>query len=146
MSIYITENFKHSEFRCPDCGKDKPIDPHFIYLLQSLREKIGEPIYVTKGGGLRCRKYNRKIGGYRNSAHLTGKAVDCRGKYISLIDFVRVAKSIGFSRIGLYKSFIHIDILRPSPSASWIRDKNKKYHYFKSLEEAIIFAKTIQLW
>ncbi len=141
MSIYITKNFRYSEFACPYSGKVKPIDPHFIYLLQSLREKIGEPIYVTKGGGLRCRKYNHKIGGYKNSAHLFGKAADIRAKNVSLIQLAEEAKNIGFTRIGIYSHnhFIHIDTYAPRPSASWIRDIQGNYIYFKTLEEAIEF-------
>ncbi len=142
MSIYITENFKHSEFRCPDCGKDKPIDPHFIYLLQNLRGKIDRPIYISKGGGLRCKKYNKKIGGYRGSAHLFGKAADINAKNMGLIHLAKEAESIGFSRIGLYpdNGYIHVDVVRPYRSASWVRDKNFRYHYFKTLEEAIKFV------
>ncbi len=143
MSIYFGRNFRFSEIACPDCGKIKPLDPKLIYLLQSLREKIGKPIYITSG--LRCRKYNKKIGGYIYSPHLKGKAVDCRGKHISLIDFARVARDIGFSRVGIYKSFIHIDTVRPYRNSSWVRDKVGKYHYFKTLEDSITFAKTIQL-
>ena len=146
MSIYITQNFKYIEFACPDCGKDRPIDPKLIYLLQSLREKLNKPIYISKGGGIRCKKYNKQIGGYVDSPHLYGKAVDCKAKNISLIDFAREARGIGFPRVGLYKTFLHLDIIKPYPSASWCRDKEGKYHYFKTLEDSISFAKTIQLW
>lgn len=141
MSIFISRNFKFAEFACPDCGKNRPIDSHFIYLLQSLREKIGKPIYISKGGGLRCRKYNRKIGGYRSSAHLVGRAADIHAKNMSLIQLAKEAKDIGFSRIGIYihSHFIHVDTYSPRPSASWCRNINGKYIYFKTLEEAIEF-------
>jgi len=146
LSLFITRNFKYIEFACPDCGKDRPIDPKLIYLLQSLREKIDRPIYISKGGGIRCKKYNKQIGGYVDSPHLYGKATDCKAKNISLIDFAREARGIGFPRVGLYKTFLHLDIIKPYPSASWCRDKEGKYHYFKTLEDSISFAKTIQLW
>ena len=141
MNIYISKHFRSSEFACPDCGKDRPIDSKLIYLLQSLRDKLNKPIYISRGGGIRCKKYNKQIGGYVDSPHLYGKATDCKAKNISLIDFAREARGIGFPRVGLYRTFIHLDIIEPYPSASWVRDIQGKYHYFKTLEDAIIFSK-----
>ena len=140
MSIYFAKNFKFSEMMCPCCGKIRPIDPKLTYLLQSLRNKIGKPIYITRGGGLRCRKYNNKIG-YRNSPHIFGRAVDIHAKNMSLTQLAKEAKDVGFTRIGLYihSGFIHVDIYSPRPSASWVQDINGKYIYFKTLEEAIEF-------
>ena len=129
---------------CPcGCGKIKPIDPKLIYLLQALRDKIDKPIYIGIGGGLRCKKYNKRIGGYVDSPHLHGRAVDISVKDMDIIDLALEAKSIGFTRIGLYPvdNFIHVDTVGPYPSASWVRTggnpKDYKYKYFKSLEEAI---------
>lgn len=140
MSIYVAKNFKRVEFRCPcGCGKDRPLDPKLTYLLQSLRNKIDRPIYISKGGGLRCKAYNKRIKGYRYSAHLDGKAVDIHAKKMSIIDLAIIAKDIGFTRIGLYpySHFVHVDTVRPYRNASWVRDINGKYIYFKTLEEAI---------
>jgi len=154
MSIYFAKNFKYSEIMCPcGCEKVKPIDPKLTYidpkltyLLQSLREKIDRPIYISKGGGLRCRKYNKRIGGYKYSPHIDGKAVDIHVKNIGIIDLAIAAKSIGFSRIGLYpyNHFIHVDTVNPyRGSASWVRDKNGNYHYFKTFEQAGCFMESI---
>ena len=139
MSIYITRNFKQVEFACPCCSKVKPLDPKLIFLLQSLREKINRKIYINKGGGLRCKIYNRRIKGYICSPHKIGKAVDIHAKNMGIIDLAREAKEIGFSRIGLYphNHFIHVDIIRPYRNASWVRDKDYMYTYFKTLEDAI---------
>ena len=140
MSIFVTKNFRRSEFSCPcGCGKDRPIDPKLIYLLQSLRNKIDRPIYISIGGGIRCKAYNRRIGGYPTSAHLFGKAVDIHAKNMGIIDLAVAAKEIGFSRIGLYpyNYFIHIDTVNPyRGSASWVRDVAGIYHYFKTFEQA----------
>ena len=145
MSIFFSANFKYSEIMCPcGCEKTSPIDAHLIYLLQSLREKLGEPIYISKGGGIRCKKYNKWIGGYIDSPHLHGKAVDISVVGMDIIDLAKKAKDVGFTRIGLYPfdNFIHVDTVGPYPSASWVRTggkpKDYKYKYFKSLEEAIL--------
>ena len=140
MSLYISRHFRYSEFTCPCCGKDRPIDPKLIYLLQSLRDKLNKPIYISRGGGIRCKKYNKQIGGYVDSPHLIGKAVDIHVKNMDIISLAKQARDIGFSRIGLYRTFIHLDIIEPYPSASWVRDVQGKYHYFKTLEDAIIFS------
>ena len=142
MSIYFSKNFKYSEIMCPcGCKKDRPIDPKLISLLQALRDKLGEPIYISSGGGIRCKRYNKRIKGYVDSPHLKGKAVDIHIKGYDIIGLAVIAMGVGFSRIGLYpyNHFIHVDTVRPYPSASWVRDVNGKYKYFKSLEEAIDF-------
>jgi len=142
MSIYITKNFKYSEFACPDCGKIRPIDPHFIFLLQSLRDKLNQLIYITKGGGLRCSNYNKAIGGYFNSAHLFGRGADIRVAGMDIVTLAIEARDIGFTRVGLYpfNFFIHIDTFKAQPSASWIREKTG-YRYFKNLEKSIKYYK-----
>jgi len=140
MSIYFAKNFKYSEIMCPcGCGKGRPINPRLIYLLQRLRDLIDRPIYISGGGGIRCKKYNKQIKGYVDSPHLTGKAVDIHAKNMDIITLAKEARDIGFTRVGLYphNHFIHIDILKPRPSASWIRDKNGIYYYFTKLEDAI---------
>ena len=139
MSIYFAKNFKYSKIACPCCGKDKPIDPRLSFLLQSLREKINRPIYISRGGGIRCKKYNRKIGGYKYSPHLEGRAVDIHAKNMDIITLAKEAKDIGFSRIGLYpfSHFIHVDVLEPRPSKAWLRDGDGIYYYFTTLEDAI---------
>lgn len=138
MSLYFAKNFRYAEIACPCCKKIRPIDPRLSFLLQSLREKIKLPIYISKGGGLRCKSYNKTIGGYKYSPHLKGKAVDIHAKGMDIISLAKQAKDIGFKRIGLYphSHFIHVDTLKPRPSGSWVRD-NGRYHYFKTLEEAI---------
>ena len=137
MSIYVTRNFKQAEFACPCCGKVRPLYPKLIYLLQSLRDKINLPIYITSG--LRCKSYNRKVGGYRYSPHLFGKAVDIYVRNMDITVLATLAKDIGFLRQGLYpdNNFVHIDIVRPWRSASWIKNKNKEIIYCKTLESAI---------
>ena len=146
MSICFSKNFKYSEIACPHCGKDRPIEPQLTYLLQALRDKINEPIYITIGGGIRCKKYNKRIGGYLDSPHLYGKAVDIYSKAIGIIGLAKKAKKIGFLRIGLYpfSHFIHVDVVEPYPSESWVRDVNGKYKYFKTLEEAILEGEGIK--
>ena len=141
MSLYFAKNFTYIEIACPHCGKDRPIDPKLICLLQALRDLIGKPIHITKGGGIRCPVYNKQVYGFADSPHLYGKAVDIYVKGMDIITLARKAKEIGFSRVGLYPNnhFIHVDIIEPYPNASWVRDKKGFYHYFLALEKAILW-------
>lgn len=43
-------------------------------VLDPIRERTGEPIYVSSG--YRCEAVNKKVGGVKNSQHLTGEAAD----------------------------------------------------------------------
>ena len=44
------------------------------YVLEPLREAMGEPIKI--GSGYRCPQLNSAVGGVSNSQHLTGQAAD----------------------------------------------------------------------
>jgi len=141
MSIYFAKNFKYTEIACPHCGKSKPLHPQLVFLLQALRDNINLPIIISSGGGLRCPIYNKKIGGYVDSPHLHGMAADISVKGMDIFTLARKAKEVGFSRIGLYpyNNFIHVDVVEPYPSASWMRQKDGKFKYFLTLEKAILW-------
>ena len=136
MSIYVTKDFKYKEFACPCCGVFRPINPNLIYRLQNLRDMVDIPIYISSG--IRCKKYNKKIGGYINSPHMTGKAVDIHAKRMTIKQLAIKAKEARFTRIGIYPEnhFIHVDVIRPWKSASWIR-RNGEYIYYKTFEIAL---------
>ena len=142
----ISPNFHYNEFSCPcGCEPKQKVNRKLLENLERLRFLINKPIYITKGGGIRCKPYNDRVGGYISSPHLKGKAADIYIKpntFYGLIDLAHKADKVGFTRIGLYpfSHFIHVDIIPPSPSNSWVRDVNGKYFYFTSLATAIEFA------
>ena len=77
---------------------------------------------LTLTSGARCEKYNAKVKGARNSAHLRGLAADifC----VSSKDrwtIITVATTVGINRIGIGDTFIHLDI-DPSltPQRVWV--------------------------
>ncbi len=145
----LSKNFEKNEFDCPcqKCKKDMLPDPKLVTLLQILRDRIGKPIYISIGGGIRCSSYNDSVGGYRDSPHISGKAADIYIKGSSYIKLAKLAKEVGFNRIGLYpfsySKFIHVDTVLKNPSESWIRDKNGSYFYYNLLETALKNIKTM---
>lgn len=106
-------NFKVKEFACNDGSDEILIDSELVEKLQIIRSYFGVPVVVNSG--YRTNAYNIKVGGVPNSQHTLGKAADIsvRGKNPKTV--YNFAKKIGFTGVGLYKDFVHVDT-RPTPS------------------------------
>lgn len=102
--------FKLSEFDSPDVpGSGAQMKEHLLKRLDLLREAVGFPLSINSG--FRTEEHNAKVKGSANSAHLRGLAVDIvamsgRAKF----DIVRAALDLGFHRIGIAKTFVHLDM------------------------------------
>ena len=105
-------------------------------VLQPLRDRLNRPIRISSG--YRCGALNRAVGGVKDSAHLTGNAADI--DYTTQAEAIELVESliaIGAKRIGLHKSFIHVDIdtSKPSPAIwnygsgtpKWLLDKRAEW-------------------
>lgn len=115
----LTENFNLKEFECTHPDHNHVIvDPELVEKLQKLRERLGLPIKVTSA--FRCEERNNEVGGAENSQHLTGRAADIslNNQKLDIIQIRNLARKIGFTGIGLYDSFIHLDTRTGSP-AMW---------------------------
>lgn len=109
---YRSKYFKVSEYICP-CGCDLvAMHDNALYMFDKIREKYGKPMVVNSG--CRCKDYNEKIGGSPNSAHTL------HGGYTYAIDtpctnstdrykLIKAALECGCKRIGIAKTFIHLD-------------------------------------
>lgn len=96
------------EFECKDGTHTVKLDSSLLYKLQKLRDEIGKPIIVTSG--YRTKEYNNKIGGAKNSQHMLGKAADIKINGLSPDEIAIIAEKIGFGGIGIYKTFVHLDV------------------------------------
>lgn len=102
--------FRPVEFASPD-EKDSGylMDLAFVHKLDKLRETLNFPLVITSG--FRTRKHNQAIpDSVDGSAHTTGhaadiRAVDSKTKFLIL----EAAFRLGFRRVGVGGSFIHID-------------------------------------
>jgi len=106
MALY----FKDTEFNCPCCGKGSELmDPNLIHILDLVREETGRPIHITSA--YRCEKHNKEVGGVAESAHTEGKAVDikCNNSTLRML-YVCLFCAHGIKRLGIGKTFIHIDM------------------------------------
>lgn len=109
--------FSEDEMKCKHCGECH-MDEFFMGLLDSLRRGIGKPLVVTSG--YRCPEHDSAIGGSGN--HTTGKAVDLRVQDSGLRYLViKTALQLGFTRIGVAKTFLHLDLVSDQPQrVFWI--------------------------
>jgi zinc D-Ala-D-Ala carboxypeptidase len=87
---------------------DGNMDLGFLAKLDEAREIADIPFKINSA--FRTPEHNAKIGGKPNSSHLRGLAVDIRAadsrtRFIILNALIKV----GFNRIGIAKTFIHID-------------------------------------
>lgn len=112
-----TKYFKAKEFQCK-CGCDSnEMHQEFVDKLTLAREIAGIPFVITSG--YRCAKHNKAVGGVAGSAHTTGWAVDIAAatgeQKFKITQALIIA---GFTRIGIAKSFIHVDMdsSKPSPT------------------------------
>ena len=99
--------FEDSELSCPCCGKFK-IEPEFADRLDAARNMAGIPFHVNSG--FRCKAHNKAVGGSPTSSHMLGLAADIQAK-TDLYRFRIIEGAIrsGIRRIGVYKTFVHLD-------------------------------------
>lgn len=103
----------YTVFDSPDLpGSGRCMDKRLIYMLQQLEARTGYPIFRWINSGARSPVHNRKVGGVSNSSHNIPrcKAVDIKtpSKQIRNL-LVTTARDIGFKRIGVGKTFVHLD-------------------------------------
>jgi uncharacterized protein YcbK (DUF882 family) len=93
------------------------INIKLIIMLEQLRARLcDKPITVTSG--YRCLKHNAAVGGINNSQHLLGNASDIVIAGVPPGQVAAVAKEIGFTGVGLYTTFSHVDV-RNGSSTRW---------------------------
>ncbi len=122
--------FKKKEFTCScGCGQTV-ISDELLEMLDMARELAKIPFVISSG--YRCKEHNENlirkgIKASKNSAHLKGLAADIKCKNSKtralMVDALGYA---GFTRMGLGKTFIHVDIDnkdKPSPSI-WLYNQN----------------------
>lgn len=109
--------FKLSDFDCQQTGENE-MDMEFLYKLDHLRHVCGFPFVVTSGYRSPDHSLERsKPNG--GGSHTKGIAADIRALNGSQrYEIQRHAYALGFSGIGVHKSFVHLDIRDTTP-VSW---------------------------
>ena len=85
------------------------MDEEFLQRLDEAREYAGIPFVINSAW--RSEEDNKRVGGKPNSSHLKGLAVDIKATNSRQRGLILDAlRSVGFNRIGIAKTFIHVDL------------------------------------
>lgn len=116
--------FSIDEFDSPDLpNSGVNMDSSFLTMLDNTRSRAGIPFKITSG--YRTAAYNEGLRdkGYKaspNSSHLRGYAADIAATdSATRYAILKAAIETGFKRIGIAKSFIHLDNDPDKQSAVW---------------------------
>ena len=112
--------FNFHEFDSPDKpGSGHNMEEEFLELIDCAREEAEIPFKITSG--FRTTEHNNSVGGVENSSHLKGCAADisCTSSSQRSI-MVRALVNVGFTRLGIAKSFIHVDNDPNKSDAIWL--------------------------
>ncbi len=112
--------FKIEEFKCKcGCGRAEMM-PQTLEKLDKARELAGVSFKITSG--YRCNAHNASVGGESEGAHTRGYAVDIEASTSpTRLSIVSALLQVGFTRLGIAKTFIHVDDdpSRP-PKVMWL--------------------------
>lgn len=112
------DHFVKNEFKCSCCGEEN-MDIELIKLLETMRKIVGFPIVINSGW--RCDKLNEIVGGKKTSSHLNGAAVDIKcTNSAERLAIINTALILGINRIGIGKTFIHLDIDQKKDPCIWV--------------------------
>lgn len=116
--------FKDAEFkRCvPPCTIED-MEEDTLYLLDRTRELAGIPLVLNCA--YRSVAYDKAKGRSGNSAHTKGRGVDIRcNTSQNRMKIVKAALEAGFTRIGIGRTFVHLD-------NDWTLPQNVIWHYYE---------------
>lgn len=120
MNDFIIKWFKPEEFsRCTPPCKMEECDESALLMLDALRDLCGFPIKLNSA--YRSKKYEKSKGRTGTSSHCKGLAfdvrcTDSRDRYV----LVRNALKVGFTRVGISKTFIHVDCDYSKHDSIWL--------------------------
>lgn len=101
--------FKEAEFKAcsPKCSL-QDMDQRFMNTLDALRALAGIPLVLNCA--YRSVAWDKSKGRSGNSAHTRGKAADIRcNAPQTRMKIVKAALQLGIKRIGIGKTFVHVD-------------------------------------
>ena len=99
--------FTRDEFNCQETGENE-MEDEFIHALDALRSECGFPFKITSG--YRSPKHSIEAKKSKPGTHAQGIAADIAvadGSQRYLV--VKHAMALGFSGVGVAKSFVHVD-------------------------------------
>ena len=109
--------FSMEEFDCQETGENQ-MSEEFIHKLDELREKCGFAFKITSG--YRSTDHSLEAKKARPGRHTEGIAADIAvSNGFERMNIVHEALKMGFSGIGVAKSFVHVDVRTDTP-VMWV--------------------------
>lgn len=104
----MIKHFSPKEFTCDGVECFSKMDDELLIMLDMARQTAGIPFIINSSW--RSEAKNKAVKGSKNSSHLRGYAVDikCTNSADRFI-MLDALTSVGFKRIGIAKTFIHVD-------------------------------------
>lgn len=90
---------------CRYCGGEYFHNPVFLDKLQAFRNGLGKPVIINSGH--RCRKSELRVGGVMGEHRRVAADIITQGH--DRQNMILEARKVGFTGVGLYKTFIHLD-------------------------------------
>lgn len=106
-------NFTPREIACRGSG-ELLVDEAALDKLQALRDRLGAPLHLNSA--YRSEAHNRAVGGSPKSQHRLGRGFDISLRTVTRQELTKAARLVGFTGIGQYDSFIHVDT---GPARTW---------------------------
>ncbi len=96
-------------------GDEKPIDPRLVEVLLLLSQAFdGKPVALVSAHRVAGRSTRK------TSYHTRGMAADIAIRGVRVHDIVKAARRLGATGVGVYPSFVHIDVRRDRPAYRWV--------------------------
>jgi len=103
----ITNKFSFSASLKSDVGNWQKVQSDVWVRLLRISEQTGKQYVVNSG--FRDKAHNIAVGGSSDSIHMSGYAIDVIVSSADREDFFLAAERAGFTGIGIYNTFIHLD-------------------------------------
>ena len=114
----MAKYFNRQEFACQYTGNNE-IKPEFIEKLDELREACGFPFIITSG--YRDPEHPIEAKKTKAGTHAQGIAADIKvTNGLQRFKIVEEAIKLGFTGIGVARSFVHVDIRNPDDTTPYV--------------------------
>lgn len=111
-NVRLSKNFTVKEFACSDGTDTVFISLALVNLLQKIRDHFGKAVIINSA--YRTEAHNKAIGGATYSQHKYGLAADIHINGVTPKEIAAYVETLlpSSGGIGIYKSFVHIDVRR----------------------------------
>lgn len=108
MQGMLSKYFRAKEFQTGNCNI-VIVSNMLLKVLETLREKIGEPIYINSG--YRTPEHNKAVGGSTLSYHMYGMAADIWADKHTPKQLYTILDEMleGWGGLELHDTFVHVD-------------------------------------